>query len=298
MQKDWEEQNNPDTTPDLKNIQGKLNTPLLMTEPSYEKPGTSALLQASKSTTLFLIWGSADVTTLWKSSCSISSVLANRLIACLYVKAKERQLKQGFVQLGATVIFTFRNAKGCGHSTAKERKHHIHSVALGTRQCINTLKRSGAIGIICRVQIQNPKISGAAAFFSFLTTHFLRDFQEKSVTCRRQCSVSRVSEAAWGQCPIALCFTLPVVLGTCNNAGWELLSAPHQGGPECLSHVHPLHNLLLWWATSSAAPGLAFCLFYRCCFLAITPPFYASPQKTFCSCWGSSWVSWGKAECF
>lgn len=119
-----------------------------MAEPSHKKPGTSALQQNTRSTIPFFAWGSADVAILLKSSYYIS--FNNRLIAFLYVKVKEKQLKQSFGQLGATSIFTLTNAKGCGHSTAKERKHHIQTVALGTRQSINTLKRSEATGNVCR----------------------------------------------------------------------------------------------------------------------------------------------------
>lgn len=107
----------------------------------------------------------------------ISSVLANRLIVCLYVKAKEKQLKRGFVQLDATSIFTLRNAKGCGQSTAKERKYHIQTVALGTRQCINTLKRSGTTGNICRGSDSKSKDFRSCCFWVFLTSQIFRGFQ-------------------------------------------------------------------------------------------------------------------------
>lgn len=74
MQKDWEEQNIPGTTLDLKDIQGKLNITSLMAEPSHKKPGTSALQQNTRSTIPFFAWGSADVTILLKSSYYISSI--------------------------------------------------------------------------------------------------------------------------------------------------------------------------------------------------------------------------------
>lgn len=60
-------------------------------------------------------------------SCYISSVLTNRIIICLYFKAKGKQLKRGFVQLSATSIFALRYAKGYGHRTARERNQHCGS---------------------------------------------------------------------------------------------------------------------------------------------------------------------------
>lgn len=147
------------------------------------------------------------------------------------------------MQLGGAVLFTFRNAKGYGHSTAKERKHPnsgsghkaMHKHSQKVRSHWQYLQ-----GFRFKIQIFQE-----LPIFFLLTSHFFRDFQEKSVTCLRQCTVSCVSEAAWGQCPLALRFTLPVSLGTRNSSGWELLSAPQQEGPECLSHSHPFHNLLL-----------------------------------------------------